>query len=107
MSIDHVYSRIMALTQHIQYIEADAMKGAVHTLKRMIIKTTDSSEIVERRFTQTIDGNQTFGDKILDFFVKYAPNEIATLALSSNIFRESMSSKISNAITVLKSDNEL
>lgn len=107
MSIDHVYNRIMSMTQHIQYIEADAMKGAVHTLKRMIIKTTENNEIVERRFTQTIDANQTFGDKILDFFVKYAPNEIATLALSSNIFRELLGSKISNAITVLKSDEEL
>lgn len=107
MSIDLVYNRIIALTQHIQCVEENLMKGGVHTLKRMIIKTTDSNEVVERRYTQTIDGNQTFGDKILEFFVKYAPNEIATLALSSNIFRELMSSKISNAITALKSDDEL
>lgn len=106
MPIDRVYNRIVALTQHVQ-LEADAMKGAVHTLKRMIVKTMEPTELVERRLTQCLDGQQSFGDRLLEFFVKYAPHEIATLALSSTTFRELMSTKIANAISSMKHDEQL
>lgn len=104
-TIDQVYKRIISMTQNVE-LGADAMKGSVHTLKRMITKSTETNENTERRLATTCNGT-TFGDKLLEFFIKYAPNEIATLALSSTTFHEIMNTKIANAIVQLKSDEQL
>lgn len=96
----------MSLTVNVSN-KSDTMKGAVHTLKMMIIKSTESNEAIERRLTTTFDANKSFGEKLLDLFIKHAPNEIAIVSLNSAIFRELMSSKVSIAITQLKNDEQL
>lgn len=105
-TIEQVFSRIAALTQHIPN-DSQHMKGAVHTLKVMIIKSTDSNEEMGRKLSSTHDSNHTFGEKLLDFLAKYAPNEIAVLGLTSPIFRELMSTKMCDVILQMKKDNQL
>lgn len=85
--------------------------GAVHTLKSMIIKSSESAECIGHRLTAihvTNGGtNQTFGDKLLEFFAVYAPNEIAVIGLNSVTFREFMSAKLCEVILRTKIDGNL
>lgn len=85
--------------------------GAVYTLKSMIIKSTESAESIGHRLTATHitsgNYNQTFGDKLLEFFAKHAPNEIAIIGLNSSTFRELMSAKLCDVILRTKSDGKL
>lgn len=85
--------------------------GAVHTLKSMIIKSTESAESIGHRLTAAhaanSNSNQTFGDKLLEFFAMHAPNEIAIIGLNSITFRELMSAKLCDAILRTKSDGKL
>lgn len=85
--------------------------GAVHTLKSMIIKSTESAESIGHRLTAahsaTGHNNQTFGDKLLEFFAANAPNEIAVVGLNSSTFREFMSAKMCDVILRTRGDGKL
>lgn len=99
LTIDKVYSRLTTLigdtTQNV-----NSMKGAVHTLKSMILKSNEASEEVARRLTSTFDSssNQSFGEKLLEFLAKYAPNEVAVIGLNSTVFRDTMGTKMCDVI---------
>lgn len=105
-SIEQVFNRISTLTENIPN-DSEHMKGAVHTLKVMIIKSTDNNEELGRRLSSVHDTGtgHTFGEKLLEFLAKYAPNEIAVLGLTSPIFRELMSTKICDVILRSKQVN--
>lgn len=85
--------------------------GAVHTLKSMIIKSTESAESIGHRLTATHSSgdnqNQTFGDKLLEFFALHAPNEIAVIGLNSTTFRDFMSAKLCDVILRTKCESKL
>lgn len=85
--------------------------GAIHTLKSIIIKSTESAESIGHRLTaaHSANGNtnQTFGDKMLEFFAQHAPNEIAIIGLNSITFRELMSAKLCDAILRTKGNGQL
>lgn len=85
--------------------DSQHMKGSVHTLKVMITKSTDNSEELGRRLSSAYSTCHTFGEKLLEFLAKYAPNEIAVLGLTSPIFRELMSTKICDVIQQTKQVN--
>lgn len=95
VAINKLFDRVVSLTTSHRK-EATSFGGAVYTLKVMIIKSTESSEEIGRRLTTHTDSNpsHTFGEQLLEFFEKNAPNEIAVLGLNSHIFRELMSSKM-------------
>lgn len=105
-TIEQVYSRIVALTEHIPP-DSELMRGPVHTLKVMITKSTDSNEELGRRLSSTYDSTHTFGEKLLEILAKYAPDEIAVLGLTSPIFRELMSTKMCDIISKMKNDDQL
>lgn len=108
LKIDQVFNRILA---HIGDIPQDSksMIGAVHTLKTMIVKSTEGNEEVARRLTSIIDSstNHSFGEKLLEFFAKYAPNEIAAIGLNSIVFRDAMSTKMCETILQTKGSDQL
>lgn len=108
LKIDQVFSRILALIGDIPQ-DSKSMVGAVHTLKTMIVKSSEGSEEVTRRLTSTVDSirNQSFGEKLLDFFAKYAPDEIAAIGLNSTNFRDAMSTKMCETILRTKSSEQL
>lgn len=108
VTLNGVFNRISLLNAN-EPNDTDSMKGVIHTLKVMIIKSNESSEEMGRRLTAYNDtsANQTFGERLLDFFAKYAPNEIAILSLNSTVFRELMSTKICEVIAQTKSDDHL
>lgn len=105
-SIEQVFNRISTLTANIPN-DSQHMKGAVHTLKVMITKSTDNNEELGRRLSSVYDTGtgHTFGEKLLEFLAKYAPNEIAVLGLTSPIFRELMSTKMCDVILRMKPVN--
>lgn len=99
LSIDQVYQRILTIVGDIPQ-NAVSMKGAIHTIKSMILKYNDDSEELVRRLTAYTDShkNQTFGEKLLEFFAKYAPTELAVIGLNSTIFRDTMSNRMCETI---------
>lgn len=60
-----------------------------------------------RRLNAVHSDNQTFGEKFLEFFAKYAPNEIAYVALNSTTFRDLMSAKLCEMLLRIKSEDQL
>lgn len=108
LKIDQVFSRILALIGDIPQ-DSKSMVGAVHTLKTMIVKSTEGNEEVTRRLTSTFDSGpgHSFGEKLLEFFAKYAPNEIAVIGLTSSNFRDAMSTKMCDTILQTKSSDQL
>lgn len=95
--MDQVYNRIMALIGDIP-LDSKSMVGAVHTLKSMIIKTTERNDELSRKLTTNFDSNQTFGEKLLEFLAKYAPHELAAIGLASTVFRDALSTKLCETI---------
>lgn len=106
LTVDQVYSRIVALTGDIPQ-DSKSMVGAVHTLKSMIVKSSEGNEELAKRLTTAFDSNQTFGDKMLEFLAKYAPNELAAIGLMSTTFRDTLSSKICETILRISSTEQL
>lgn len=108
-SINEIFDRIVRLLN--ENDNERSTTGAIHTLKAMIIKSTESAESIGHRLTaaHTTSGNnnQTFGDKLLDFFAVHAPNEISIIGLNSVTFRELMSAKLCDVILRTKSDGKL
>lgn len=99
LSIDQVYHRILEIVGDVPQ-NAVSMKGAIHTIKSMILKYNDDNEELVRRLTAHIDShkNHTFGEKLLEFIAKYAPNELAVIGLHSTIFRDTMSNRMCETI---------
>lgn len=99
LTIDKVYGRIMGLIMDIPQ-DVESMRGAVHTLKSMILKSTEGNEELARRLSAYIETskNQTFGEKLLDFFATYAPKDLAAIGLNSTIFRDAMGHKMCETI---------
>lgn len=108
LKIDQVFNRILTLIGDIP-LDSKSMVGTVHTLKTMIVKSTEANEEMTRRLTSTLESstNHSFGDKLLQFLAKYAPNEIATIGLNSMIFREAMSNKMCETILQTKGNDQL
>lgn len=108
LSIDQVYRRILTIVGDIPQ-NAVTMKGAIHTLKSMILKYSDDNEELSRRLTAYIDShkNHTFGEKLLEFIAKYAPNELAVIGLNSTIFRDTMSNRMCETILQTNANMQL
>lgn len=108
LSIDQVYHRILTIVGDIPQ-NSVSMKGAIHTLKSMILKYSDDNEELVRRLTAYMDShkNHTFGEKLLEFMAKYAPNELAVLGLHSTIFRDTMSNRICETILQTNGKSQL
>lgn len=96
----------MALIEGIPQ-DSKSMIGAVHTLKSMIIKSTERNDELTRKLTTTFDSNQTFGEKFLELLAKYAPNELASIGLTSNVFRDALSMKICDTILQVHQNDQL
>lgn len=106
LTVDQVYSRIIALIGDIPQ-DSNSMVGAVHTLKSMIVRSCEANEELAKRLTTIFDSNQTFGEKMLGFLAKYAPNELATIGLLSTIFRDTLSTKMCELILRINSAQQL
>lgn len=104
-TINDVYERVITLIN--KNDNEKSINGSVHTLKSMIIKTTENNEELGRRLTQCYATNLTFGDKLLEFFAKYSPNEISVIALNSTVFRDLMSTKMCEILLKIKSESKL
>lgn len=108
LTIDQIYSRIATIIGDIPQ-DSNSMKGAVHTLKSMIVKVPDQNEELSRRLTTTTATNitQPFGETLLQFFTKYSPNDIAVIGLTSTVFRDTMSTKMCETILQSKTTEQL
>lgn len=108
LTIDQVYGRIMALIQDVPQ-DAESMKGAVHTLKAMILKPNETNEELARRLSAHVDSHksQTFGEKLLEFIATYAPNDLAVIGLNSTIFRDTMGQKMCETIRHTSGNDQL
>lgn len=109
ITINETFDRIVQLLN--ENHNERSVCGAVHTLKSMIIKSTESAESIGHRLTanhQTnSNSNRTFGDELLEFFALHAPNEIAIIGLNSITFREFMSAKMCDIILRSKMHGKL
>lgn len=85
------------------------MRGAIHTLKSMILKSNEGNEELARRLTTASESgsNKPFGEKLLEFLAKYAPNELAVIGLNSTIFRDTMSTKMCDVIQQINKREQL
>lgn len=108
LTIDQVYARIIALIGDIPQ-DSESMKGAIHTLKSMILKLNEGNEELACRLSSHCDlnTNHTFGDKLLEFIARYAPNELSMIGLNSTIFRDTMSTKICETILRINGNDQL
>lgn len=108
LKLYQVYARIMAIIGDIPQ-DSKSMSGAVHTLKTMIIKSNDGHEELARHLTSSFELNtkQNFGEKLLDFFAKYAPNELSAIGLNSIVFRDTIGNKLCEMILQTKSNSDL
>lgn len=108
LSIDQVYQRILAIVGDIPE-NSVPMKGAIHTIKSMILKYNDDNEELVRRLTTYVDSHKshTFGEKLLEFIAKYAPNELAVIGLNSIIFRDTMGNRMCETILQTNGKSQL
>lgn len=99
LTIDQVYNRILTIIGDVQQ-DSESMVGAIHTIKSMILKSNDGTEELARRLTSFVHSKKThtFGEKLLEFIVKYAPNELAVIGLASTVFRDTLGHKICESI---------
>lgn len=104
-SINDVYERVVLLVNRND--NDKSISGSVHTLKSMIVKSSESGEELGRRLTQCFASNLTFGDKLLEFFAQHAPNEISVIALNSATFRDLMSAKMCEVLLRMKPESKL
>lgn len=109
ISLKEVYDRIVAMEETANKSEPKC--GAVYTLKALLAKSSEDFEEIGKQLT-AVDANkktqiQTLGEKILDFFGMHAPNELASIALNSHVFREYMSAKICEIILQIKGEYTL
>lgn len=110
ITTNEAYDRIVALLNHNDGGDGSGKRsanGAIYTLKLMITKETGNAEEIGHRLTATHSENQSFGEKLLEFFAQNAPNEIAMLGLNSMIFRDFMSAKMCEVIARSKSESGL
>ncbi|XP_031634727.1 uncharacterized protein LOC116348019 [Contarinia nasturtii] len=108
LKLNQVYNRIMTIIGDIPQ-DSKSMVGAVHTLKTLILKSTDEHEELARRLTSTVETstNRNFGEKLMEFFAKYAPNELAAIGLNSIIFRDTMGGKMCEIILQTNTSDQL
>lgn len=103
VSVTEVFDRAMALKAQWKRGGSVSRKmiGLVHTLKIMFIKMRHGSEEMGRLLTSVRNYDLrhiTFGEELLELFLDEAPDEIASLALRSQFFREFMCGKVCEVI---------
>ncbi|KAG4069460.1 hypothetical protein HA402_001759 [Bradysia odoriphaga] len=99
--VTEVYDRGLNLSKNDR---EKSLTGLVHTIKNMFIKHhRQCADELGRLLTSVRTNGEpqksvTFGEELLDLFLVAAPDELATLCLKSQVFRDYMSEKVCEAI---------